>query len=128
VPTSYTEGMIANMPRIGIFWVYRDKVLGRAVELTAGEEGVAGLLDSPDNHAELWEGAQLLAAYPELRAEEYFAIPRGRVLWRREPPSAIVYMDARLFTDAIKGRIADFFQLAGCAVLWQTDPHYTTHS
>lgn len=116
------------MPHIGIFWAYRGIVFGRAVELTAGEEGVPGLLDSPDNHADLWEGKELLNGYPELRGREYFDVPRGRVLWNSAQHQAIVYMDAKLFDAAIKARIADFFDLTTSEVVWRTDPHYTTQT
>lgn len=114
------------MPRIGIFWVYQGAVLGQTVDLTAGEEGVPGLLDSPDNHVDLWEGKQLLTAYPELRRREYFDVPRGRVLWNRPQHLAIVYMDAKLFDAATKTRISDFFELTTSEIAWRTDPHYTT--
>lgn len=115
------------MPRIGIFWFYRKAVMGRAVELEVGEESVPGLLDSPDNHADLWENdPKLLAPYPELRDREYFDVPRGRVLWRRVDVTAIVYMDKKLFTDAIKAKIAVFFDLTASEIDWMTDPHYTT--
>lgn len=117
------------MPRIGIFWVYRKAVMGRTVDLAEGEEGVPGLLDSPDNHADLWENdPKLLAPYPELRDREYFDVPRGRVLWRRDDATAIVYMDRTLFNDDIKVKIANFFDLATSKIEWMSDPHYTSRS
>lgn len=114
------------VPRIGIFWIYQGVVLGQAVDLAVGEEGVPGLLDSPDNHADLWEGKRLLTSYPELRGREYFAVPRGRVLWNFPQKQAIVYMDAKLFDAATKASIAVFFDLTTSEIVWRTDPHYTT--
>ena len=60
------------MSKIGIFWVYKDTVIGKARELEDGEENVPGLIDSPDSHVDLWEHHQcFLAQFPELAGTEY---------------------------------------------------------
>lgn len=115
------------MPNIGIFWLYKEKVFGRASHVSAGEENCPGLLDSPRNHADVWDDDRtLLADFPELYGKEYFSIPRGRVLWNEAGQHAIVYMDATLFSDRCKELIVDFFGLNGCEVKWKKDMHYTT--
>ena len=115
------------MPKIGIFWFYRGTVLGRAVDLAAGEQGVPGLLDSPDNHAALWENdRKLLALFPELRGQEYFAVPRGRVLWKTAEQEAVIYLDAKLLNKEVQQKILDFFDLGEAKIVWRTDPHYST--
>ena len=43
------------MAKIGIFWVYKNQVIGKACDLSQGDENIPGLLDSPDNHIDLWE-------------------------------------------------------------------------
>ena len=37
---------------IGIFWVYKNTVLGRAIPVDEGEDRINGVVDSPDNHNE----------------------------------------------------------------------------
>lgn len=115
------------MPRIGIFWIYKDRVFGRSSPVTTGEENYPGLFDSPNNHSEVWEEDRtLLVEFPELRGKEYFSVPRGRVLWNEAGQHAIVYMDEVLFSDRCKGLIVDFFDLDGYEVKWKRDMHYTT--
>ena len=117
----------STTPKIGIFWVYRQTVLGQAIELCAGEAGVPGILDSPATHVRLWEQLRhRTAAFPELRDVEYDRIPRGRVLWQQQLHQAIVYLDARLFNLEDMARIKAFFWLDGVTVTWQRDAHYTT--
>jgi hypothetical protein len=117
------------MPRIGIFWVYRGSVLGRAIDLSAGEEGVPGLLDSPDSHADLWENdLTFLSGFPELRSQEYFSLPRGRVLWQVTEQVAVIYADKKLLNETTQQKIQSFFQLECADVSWRTDPHYTTNN
>lgn len=115
------------MQKIGIFWVYKEKVIGFAATLSEGEESCPGLFDSPCNHTDVWdEDRSLLADFPELRGQEYFSIPRGRVLWNEAEQHAIVYMDTTLFSDRCKELIVDFFELDGCDAKWKRDDHYTT--
>jgi hypothetical protein len=112
---------------IGIFWVYKKTVIGKAVDVSEGEEYVQGIVDSPDNHTDFWDNdKEYRELFPELRFSEYMAVPRGRVLYSRKDGQAIVYMDKVLFTDSGKRLIVDFFQLGNDTVLWRSDPHYTT--
>ena len=115
------------MPQIGIFWLYKEQILGRASPVSAGEESCTGLIDSPKNHTDVWdEDRTLLTDFPELRGQEYFSIPRGRVLWNEAGRRAIVYMDSTLFNDRCKELIVNFFELDGWDVKWKMDAHYTT--
>lgn len=113
------------MPKIGIFWFHKGDVMGKGVDLADGEEGVPGLIDSPDNHTDLWDGS-ILRKHPELRGREYYEVPRGRVLWDNNQSRAIVYLDARLLKADIKAKITQFFDLINEEVVWRTDPHYNT--
>lgn len=117
------------MARIGIFWVYQGRVLGRARPLVEGEESVPGLLDSPDTHARLWEEeGGVCGVCPELAGREYFTIPRGRVLWDRQAEQAVVYLDRTLLQEGIKRSIMTFFGLSARRVRWRSDLHYTTEA
>jgi hypothetical protein len=115
--------------KIGIFWFYKEKVIGHASPVSAGEESFPGMIDSPKNHADVWDECRtLLKDFPELRGQEYYCIPRGRVLWNKNDQHAIVYMDSTLFNALCKELITAFFNLEGCEVKWKTDSHYTTKS
>ena|SRR6056297_401410 len=115
------------MPKIGIFWIYKQKVIGHASPVSEGEESYPGLLDSPKNHSYVWdEDRTLLTDFPELRGLEYYSIPRGRVIWNKNDQHVIVYMDSTLFNVESKELITSYFNLEDCKVMWKTDPHYTT--
>lgn len=115
------------MPKIGIFWFYKDTVLGRAVPLEEGMENVPGIIDSPDSHADYWENnPSFVAILPELSGVDYDTIPRGRVLFSKVDGRAIVYMDPALNSQRIKRLIAGFFGLHHARVAWRKDLHYTT--
>lgn len=119
--------MSARKPQVGIFWVYKGKVLGRAINTAEGEERVPGLIDSPDSHVMYWENnPDFLNPFPELRGSDYETIPRGRVLYSKSEGMSIVYMDKTLFNKKAKGLIITFFGLEQRSVSWRTDEHYTT--
>ena len=115
------------MATIGIFWVYKNTVMGKAREFREGQETCPGMLDSPDNHVELWqEGAGSVILFQELRDTEYQDVPRGRVVYSTQAKQSIVYMDKVLHTARIKRAVVKFFQLGDVDIEWETDAHYTT--
>ena len=117
------------MAKIGIFWVYKNQVIGKARDLGEGQETVPGIIDSPDSHIDLWEfDASFVVPFPELKGSEYQDIPRGRVLYATKASKAIVYMDKVLHTQATRNLVADFFQLKNGEIIWKIDDHYTTQS
>ena len=116
------------MATIGIFWVYKNTVMGKTRELKEGQETCPGMLDSPDSHADLWkEGDGYVISFPELRDTEYQDVPRGRVIYSTQAKQTIVYMDAVLHTVKIRRAVALFFQLGDADIKWETDAHYTTN-
>ena len=118
------EGPVA---RIGIFWFYRDQVFGRSCDLEEGHEYVPGILDAPYSHADLWENPHgFTIPFAELRDAEYQDVPRGRVVYAREPQRAIVYMDESIGSKAARQAVLDFFELSGARTEWRRDEHYTT--
>ena len=113
--------------KIGIFWVYKGKVFGRARDVAEGDEYVQGIIDSPDTHTDYWDTEDdYLGMFPELRSSEYMDVPRGRVLYDRNDRQSVVYMDKALFSPSIKKLVQDFFCLGAEVVVWRTDFHYTT--
>ena len=115
------------MATIGIFWVYKNTVMGNAREFSEGQETCPGMLDSPDCHVDLWqEGAGSVILFQELRDTEYQDVPRGRVVYSTEAKQSIVYMDKVLHTARVKRAVVKFFQLGDVDIEWETDAHYTT--
>lgn len=115
------------MPEIGVFWFYKDTVLGKAVALDMAEGIGIGVLDSPDTHTDLWDNnSSLLRVFPELYGSEYFSMPRGRVLWVQKTSTARIFMDDLLFKETTKKKILKYFDLCTTNVQWEKDPHYTT--
>ena len=100
------------MPKIGVFWCYKDVVFGRAVSLDKAEDLGIGILDSPDTHTDLWDKDRtLLRDFPEQHGGEYFSIPRGRVLWELKTSSAKIFMDSVLFRDTSKQKILETIEV-----------------
>ncbi|MCK5681239.1 hypothetical protein KAI46_10570 [bacterium] len=115
--------------KIGIFWVFKNRVIGKVCELEDGQENVPGLIDSPDSHIELWEqDPGFVIPFPELKGSEYQNVPRGRVIYSIKTKKVTVYMDKVLHTNGTREIISVFFQLVGTDVAWKTDDHYTTQS
>ncbi len=115
------------MSKIGIFWVYKDTVIGKAVDLVEGDQSIPGVVDSPDTHVYVWESdPEFRIPFSELREFEYQSIPRGRVIYFNNKSVFKIYMDKVLFSKANKKNILEFFDLATSKVIWDTDSHYST--
>lgn len=116
---------------IGIFWLYKGVVLGKAHSIAEGEQGFAGAVDSYLTHVNLWP--KLTAArqkFPQLKLYEYEEIPRGCVVFKpataKQVEQFIAYLDEVLLTAKNKQLISSFFKLENKAVRWIIDDHYTT--
>lgn len=117
------------MAAVGVFWIYKNQLFGKPSPLDNGVEGVPNLIDSPDNHADIWDTEQPgQKCFPELIHREYQDIPRGRVLFDKRRKKSIVYMDRTLMTATNRRRIAELFELTLEDVIWRKDSHYTTDS
>ena len=114
------------MAKVGIFWLHDGSVVGVRRSLESAEEGVSGLLDSPDSHVDSWPS--VAAANGRAAECEYDDVPRGRVLYDSEHERSIVYLDACLDKVATRKAIAQFFDLDLGRSHWKRDPHYTTNA
>jgi hypothetical protein len=109
------------------FWLDKETVIGRTIELDADEEMVTETIDSLDTHTDFWDNSRtLLQGFPELRQEEYFSILRGRVFLKTESSLAQILMASVLFEPGIKTKILEFFDQEKSKVKWGRDLHYTT--
>lgn len=115
------------MAKIGIFWLYQNTVIGKAIDKNIGKENYPGIVDSPDSHIDYWENDPgFVKPFPELVRIDYHTIPRGRVLYHRKHDIHIVYMDQLLFNTKAKDKIKAYFEISNENVSWKTDQHYTT--
>jgi hypothetical protein len=79
---------MAKHPNIGIWWDNGRQIIAFTV-LSGSPDPVTGLCDSDDSHNDCWpEAAMQLGASPD---DEYFSIPRGRVLYDPKNRTSIIY-------------------------------------
>lgn len=115
------------MAKVGIFWVYKGVVFGKARPFEEGEEGVKGIVDSPDNHIDVWESDEgYTCHFPELSGVEYQQIPRGRALFQRNGNKHVIYLDKTLNNETSRKLIAAYFGFHESQAQWRSDLHYTT--
>lgn len=110
--------------KIGIFWYFKNQVIGIAHHFNQSDQDSLGLIDSTYNHVECWD--TLKQSFPNLQELEYEDIPRGRVIYNTKKQNTYVYMDAKLFKTLIAKQIAAFFELDFDSIIWMKDPHYKT--
>lgn len=112
-------------PQIGIFWVYKSRVIGMPRPWRKCEVGMLGIYDSPDTHVDAWEQERIyLPDYPELTDTDYEQLPRGRIVYFAKEDNYVVYLDARINTTALHKKIVRCFKLDEKRTAWQEDDHY----
>lgn len=82
-----------------------------------------GLCDSDDNHNDLWpEVAMQLGVGPD---DEYFSVPRGRVLWDPKTKISVIYHGNATSAERLE-KIAEEFGLTNW--ISRRDIHYSMGS
>ena len=113
-------------PKVGIFWFYEGKIIfSHAVPLEVGEhygDAITGVKD----HADYWEELRCegkLNALDESLRDEYFSIPRGRVVYRSDTNSFFVYHGNNVKKKDLR-KVASFFNLPKEKTIFEQDLHY----
>jgi len=75
-------------PVTGIWWDDGTKIVAFPSE-TSHACQISGQCDSDDSHNDLWPEAAM--SYEAGEDDEYFSIPRGRVLWNPVKLQSIIY-------------------------------------
>jgi|JI10StandDraft_1071094.scaffolds.fasta_scaffold37716_3 hypothetical protein len=115
------------MAKVGIFWLYQRQIFGKAICIDQGGEAVSGLIDTDDNHVDVWEQLRITGQLPtELTSFEYQDVPRGRAIFSQKQHKLIVYLDKVLMNKESKQTIATFFDVLPHDVIWRRDSHYST--
>lgn len=103
------------MGNIGIFWFYKNKVIGISHSYSLKDADSLGLIDSDFTHVEYWE--EIKRIIPELNDKEYEELPRGRVIFN-------VNRDKTLLIRNKVNQILEFFSLDFENTILKKDPHY----
>lgn len=108
--------------RVGIFWIYKGRVLADSVPAAKGEE-YGEFVNGLSDHCNYWVTFQ--KQLPELRRYEYEQVPRGRVVYNTVADTFTVYGSARFVRDENqRTMIMESFQLPPDRTRFQPDEHY----
>lgn len=121
------SGKKASIPRVGIFWVDNaGTIFSESISLReAFDYDEFKVFDG--SHYDLWNKA--MRANPQWRGLEYEDIPRGRVVYKKDPkkPEFIVYLPKQALRH--KNKVISEFDLpAGHVRFDTTDDHYRMES
>ena len=95
-------------PVTGIWWDDGTKIVAFPSE-TSHSCQISGLCDSDESHNDLWPEAAM--SYEAGEDDEYFSIPRGRVLWNPLKLQSIIYHGNRTDIQRLQ-EIAAVFKLS----------------
>lgn len=117
----------ALLPLVGIFWFYDGKpVFVHAVPLAEGlkyGDAITGIKDHAVYWEELRSQANGVSILPPRLREEYFSIPRGRVVYHQDTEQFTVYHGNNLRKTDLK-KVAAAFHLPKDTTRFEQDFHY----
>jgi len=113
----------AAIPEVGIFWVDGVGVIyAESISLREADD-YGEFRIYLGNHYDSWDKA--VRANPQWQGLEYEDVPRGRVLYRKDPkkPEFIVYLPKQILK--FKNKVVSRFNLpSGHTIFDTTDDHY----
>lgn len=122
--------MRPSYPRIGIFWVYQQKLISKSILLSQASYSSVGIADCSFSHIDVWELEKVyLPEYPKLFDSEYQALPRGRILFDKKNSTFSMFADRKIVRSKLHRRmVINTFSLQTQKCIWRTDPHYVVFS
>jgi len=120
-------------PAVGIFWFVLDAAGSRGMLAQgcrlADAEPYGDCLTFPDGHYEVWThwrriGPPDRALARTVGETEYDEWPRGRIVFDRAIDRFIIYVDRRITSQDLTGRIVEHFRLPKDRVIIRHDQHY----
>ncbi len=111
---------IEHDPLIGIWWDDGGTIADFSHPYSVNSSNVAGRVDSNFAHVDLWRDAALRMKIDH--RNEYFSVPRGRVLFDRRTRTGIVLHGNATNAERQK-KIAELFRLTKWRA--ETDLHYS---
>ena len=116
--------------KLGIFWIYRHEVFfSYSVPLADGLPYGEALTGTKD-HADYWEelrSAGELSVLPHHLQDEYFSIPRGRVVYHTDTQKFYVYHGNNVTKSDLQ-KVAKLFCLPKESTSFEQDLHYCDFS
>jgi hypothetical protein len=105
-------------PYVGIWWA-KDRRIAAMLQVAAEIRASSPLVDCDLEHLKAWSA--VAAHFGRREADNYFDVPRGRVLWSRETDCGIIYHGNETQPATLK-RIAKLYGL----IKWNghIDEHY----
>ena len=109
--------------KIGIFWYYNNKVIGKTYNLSEAEK-YGDFLSPILGHYDYWE--QIQKEFPELYYEEYEYIPRGRIVYDTTKNHFVLLSSKKIIKNkTILKAIKEFFSIPKDAkFVTKSDLHY----
>lgn len=121
-----SENETPAVSQVGIFWLYRHEIIfAHKVPLADGAHygnAVTGTKDHADYWEELRISEKLAQLPPELR-EEYFSIPRGRVVYHSDTDRFFIYHGNNA-TKSDLAKVRRVFNLPKAKTICEQDLHY----
>lgn len=115
-------------PRVGIFWFYNGlPIFVHAVPLDEGaryDKAITGTKDHAEYWDELGKGSCHLNVLPPKLREEYFSIPRGRVVYHEDTQLFTIYHGNNLSERDLQKVAAVFCVPSLKHVRFEKDIHY----
>ncbi len=110
-------------PKVGIFWIYRNKIIGKTYSLSEAEK-YGNFLSPILGHYEYWEEIQKLE--PKLYYEEYENIPRGRVVYNMIKKQFVLLSSKSIIKNqSVVKAIKEFFSIQdNTKLIKKSDFHY----
>ena len=122
--------MRPSYPRIGIFWVYQQKLISKSILLSQASYSSVGIADCRFSHIDVWELEKVyLPEYPKLFDSEYQALPRGRIVFDKKNSTFSMFADRKIVRSKLhRQMVVNAFSLQAQKCIWRTDPHYVVFS
>lgn len=122
--------MRPSYPRIGIFWVYQQKLISKSILLSQASYSSVGIADCSFSHIDVWELEKVyLPEYPKLFDSEYQALPRGRIVFDKKNSTFSMFADRKIVRSKLhRQMVVNAFSLQAQKRIWRTDPHYVVFS
>ncbi len=108
-----------SLPLIGIWWDNGQTLAAQGQPPAERSTVIAGYFDSDLAHVDQWK--DVAARFGKSPREEYFTVPRGRVVLSKRTGESVIYHGSATTPERLQA-IAAEFQL----VVWKAaiDPHY----
>jgi len=110
-------------PEIGIFWILpNNKIVGEKISLREASHSPSQFKDIEKSHDEVWNKNKIIWGH---REDEYYEVPRGRVLFDAKARRFVLISSSAIVKDPVTvGKIMSFFNISQFEPILKADLHY----